>query len=213
MAYYPPRSTSQRKYYNNYPLQTTQASGNSPSCLRPPSSNTSSSDPQYNSRRASVPQSQKRIQRSYSPLPRPPIGPIPTARAPSPTPPRPLPRAQTYPSVNPYTHGNSTPRRSEGRRSQGNPEQKNRERPAKKGAHKVDKRSAMDLKNKREKGLEKEKSDYRRRTEQGHNGPVDRREMRPSDAAARSFYRDRDQGNLERRVRWKGQTFRGDPRG
>ncbi|KAM0163246.1 hypothetical protein ACHAQE_003360 [Botrytis cinerea] len=214
MAYRPPRSTSQREYCNSNLPQTTQAFSFPPSHLYPlPSSNTPIRDPQYNSRRAYLPQSQKPIQRAYSPLPRPPIGPILTLRVPSPTLPGPLPRSQTHPSVNPSAYGNITPRRSEGRRPQGNPKQKIRERPAKEGAHEVEKRREVESKNEGEKSLEKEKLDYRRRTKRDHNGPVERREMRSSDAAARGFYRDGDQGNLEKRVRWKGQTFRGDLRG
>ncbi|TGO48909.1 hypothetical protein BCON_0226g00180 [Botryotinia convoluta] len=227
MVYCPPRSTSQNQHYNDYPPQTTQTPGCSSSHLYPPSnSNTSTHNLQHNSRGAYPPQPQKSIKRSYSPLPRPPIGPIPTSRAPSPTPLRPPSRAQTYPSVNLYTRGNNTPRGPEGRRkSRGYPEQKNRERSARKGVQDEEmkrdeerKKKAEEkwreeeAKNKREYDSGKEKLDYRRRMERDRNRPIDRREIGPSGAADRGFHRGGEQGNLGKRVSWKGQTFRGDPR-
>ncbi|TGO15150.1 hypothetical protein BTUL_0043g00030 [Botrytis tulipae] len=227
MVYYSSRSISQNEHYNGYPPQTTQEFGNSPSNLSPPPRfNTSSRDPQDNSRRTYPSQPQKPIQRSYSPLPKPPIGPIPTSRAPSPTPPRPPPRAQTYPSANPYARGNNTPRHSESRKSQGNSKQENRERSARKGVQyeelkrdkernkKADKRwGEEEVETQREYNSEKEKLDYRRRVERDCNRPVDRPEVRSSGAADRGFHRDGERGYLEKRVSWNGQIFRGEPRG
>lgn len=226
MVYYSSRSPSQNEQYNDYRPQT-QASGHPPSYLCPlPSFNTSSRDLQHDTRRTYPSQPQKPIQRSYSPLPRPPIGPTTTSRAPSPIPPRPPPRAQTYPSVNMYARGNSTPRHSESRKSQGNSEQEDRERSIRKEAQKVEikrdkqrkkradeKWGEEEVKTQREYNSEKEKSGYRKRVDRDRNRPVDRPEVRSSGAADRGFHRDWEQGNSGKRVSWKGQTFRGEPRG
>ncbi|KAF7921233.1 uncharacterized protein EAE98_008659 [Botrytis deweyae] len=194
MVYYSSRFTPQNEHYNDYRPQTTQESGYSPSNLfPPPTPNTSSRDPQHDTRRTYPPQPQRRIQRSYSPLPKPPIGPTQDSRAPSPTPPRPPPRAQTYPSVNLHARGNSTFHGSEGKKSQGNPEQEDRARSSRRGVQyeeikkdgerrkkPEEKRRERETRDQRKYNSEKEKLNYRKRVERDRNRPVDRPEVRPS---------------------------------
>ncbi|KAF7904126.1 hypothetical protein EAF00_001460 [Botryotinia globosa] len=145
---------------------------------------------------------QKPIQRSYSPLPKPPIGPIPTSRAPSLTPPRPPPRAQTYPSAHLYASRNSTPRHPESRKSQGNYEQEKRERLVRKGVQ------YEELKRDKERI---KKADKRwgkmRRVERDCNRSVDRSEVRSSGAVDRGFRRDGEQGYLVKTVGWRDRFF------
>ncbi|KAF7907678.1 uncharacterized protein EAF01_005264 [Botrytis porri] len=183
MVYYP-RSTSQKDYYNDYPPQTTQASGYSPSHLSPPPRpNTYSRDPQHDSQvnPASLLASLK-ITYTCTVT----VGPIPTSRAPSPTPPRPPPRVQTHSSVNLYARGNNIPRHSESRTSQGNSEQKNRERSTRMEAQdeelkrdeerkkKADEKwEGEEARSKREYNSEKEKLYYRSRMERDRNRPAD----------------------------------------
>ncbi|KAF7955421.1 uncharacterized protein EAE97_000680 [Botrytis byssoidea] len=208
-------------------VNTTRASGYSAPYLSPPQNpNTPSRDPQNDSRRTYPSQPQKPIQRSYSPLPKPPIGSIPISRAPSTTPPRPPLRAQTHPSANLYARGNSTLRRSESRKSEGNSKQENRERSARKGVQyeelkrnkernkKADKRwEEEDVKTQGIYNFEKEKLDYRRRVERDCNRPVDRPDVRSSGAVSRGFHRYAERGYLEKRVSWKGRAFREEQRG
>ncbi|KAF5879696.1 uncharacterized protein Bfra_006903 [Botrytis fragariae] len=193
--------------------------------LPPPNSNTFTHNPEHDSRRAYPPQTQKRIQRPYSPLPRPPIGPIPISRAPSPIPPRSPPRAQTYPSVNLYAYDNSTPRRSEGGKSQRNPEQENQERSARRKVQDEETKRDEERKKKADKLWRKEEAknerecssenfffDYQRRMERDRHRPVDGPEVRPSGVVDRGFHMDGEQEDLGKRVSWKGHTFRGELR-